>query len=118
MKTPEEHLKSAVELKTKLDKEAKEWQQPFLDLCNYRFQKRDVLEMGEIKLWRELHRGKHCFRMECQGKDVGLKEKFLCFDMYRLSLTQEEALQALAEFKTLGEFVSFSLVNQPSGAMS
>lgn len=112
MKSPEEHLKSAQKLRMKLDKEAREWQQPFLDLCNYRFSKRDVLEMGELKLWRELYRGKHCFRLTCKDSDVGVKEKFLWLDMYRLTLTQEEALQAVSEFKECEEFVNFSLVKE------
>jgi hypothetical protein len=109
MKSPEEHFK-----------EAKDWQQPFLDLLNHSFLgDKEKVEYGDLQITRD---GKR-FRLSLitktanpnNSKDVGVKEKFLCFDMYRLSLTQEEALQALAEFKTLGEFVNFSLVKRQEG---
>jgi hypothetical protein len=99
-------------LKEKLEKEANEWQKPFIYILKNGnpYNSRKEITHNRLKIWREPERGNYCYRISHYDKDVGIKESFLWLNSHRLSLTQEEALKAVSEYKVFGEFVNFDLV--------
>jgi hypothetical protein len=112
MKTPQDFIKEAENLKEKLEKEADEWQKPFMNILKISnvYNSRKEITHNGLKIWRETERGNYCYRISYYVKNVGIKEKFLWLNSHRLSLTQEEALKAVSEYKVFSEFVNFDLV--------
>lgn len=82
----------------------KNWQTPILEIIPGKATTKSITYKDlKITKYHDL------YQIKIQDKSVSVKDQFIFLPVNRLTLTLEETIQAITEYKDLGEFESFQL---------